>query len=73
MDKVTFHQLTTRPNYLKDHNLKYLEFTATIPANLSILKEIAESLPQGKRKEQINEIIQINEEVEVDIIERLSK
>ena len=26
-----------------------------------------------KHKEQINEIIQINEEVEVDIIERLSK
>ena len=26
-----------------------------------------------KYKEQINEIIQINEEVEVDIIERLSK
>lgn len=57
MDKVTLHQLTTRPNFLKDHNLKYLEFTATMPANLSILREIGESLPQGKRKDQINEII----------------
>lgn len=57
MDKVTLHKLTTRPNFLKDHNLKYLEFTATVPANLTLLKEIAESLPHGKRKAQVTEII----------------
>lgn len=57
MDSVTFHKLTTRPNFLKDHNFKYIEFTATIDKNLSILREIAESLPEGKRRGNMTEII----------------
>jgi hypothetical protein len=57
MDKVTLHQLTTRPNFLKDHNLKYLEFSVTIPENIGTLRAIVESLPQGNRKSQGNEIL----------------
>lgn len=50
MDKVTLHKLMTRPNYLKDHNLKYLELQTTITSALGKLREIVESLPNGERK-----------------------
>jgi len=50
MDKVQIRKLITRPNYLKDHNGKYLALEATISRDLAQLREIVESLPQGERK-----------------------
>lgn len=50
MDKVIIRQLIQRPNYLKDHNMKYLELQTTITSSLARLREIVESLPQGERK-----------------------
>jgi len=57
MDKVIIHKVTTRPNYLKDHNLKYLEFKALCPNRLGKLREIIESLPEGKQRATATEII----------------
>jgi hypothetical protein len=57
MDKVIIEKLITRKNFMKDHNLKYLEFTALVPNKLDMLREIAESLPEGKRKASMKEII----------------
>ncbi len=51
MDKVTVSKLMNRPNYLKDHNLKYLEMSSQLSNTLGKLREIAESLPNGSRKE----------------------
>jgi hypothetical protein len=50
MDKIQIRQLIQRPNYLKDHNLKYIDLGATIVSALAKLREIVESLPQGERK-----------------------
>lgn len=50
MDKVIIEKLTSRPNYLKDHNLKYLEFKALSANRVGKLREIIESLPEGKQK-----------------------
>lgn len=52
MDKVIIRKLTARPNYLKDHNFKYLALQASIPERLGKLREIVESLPNGERKAQ---------------------
>jgi len=57
MDKVIIEKLTTRPNYLKDHNLKYLEFKALVPNKVGKLAEIVESLPEGNQKATAKEII----------------
>jgi hypothetical protein len=57
MDKVTLHKLKNRPNILKDHNLKYLEFKVTIPMRVGKLREIVQSLPHGDRRTQGIEII----------------
>jgi hypothetical protein len=57
MDNVKLQKLVGRPNFLKDHNFKYLEFSVTITERLAILREIGESLPQGKRKASVTEII----------------
>lgn len=57
MDKVTLQKLKNRPNVLKDHNLKYIEFKAMIPVRLGKLREIIESLPNGERRALATEII----------------
>ena len=58
MDKVIIEKVSTRPNFLKDHNLKYLEFAALCPNRLGKLREIVESLPQGKQRALAGEILE---------------
>jgi len=57
MDAKIIERVSTRKNFLIDHNMKYLEFEASIPNNLNMLREIANSLPEGKRRASMNEII----------------
>lgn len=57
MDKVIIEKVSTREKFMVDHNLKYLEFEASVPNRLNMLREIAMSLPEGKRKAAMNEII----------------
>ena len=57
MDKSLIERASTRSSFGIDHNLKYLHFEGTIPNNLNMLREIANSLPEGKRKASMNEII----------------
>jgi len=57
MDKVIIEKVSKREKFMQDHNLKYLEFTVVVPNKLNMLREIAESLPDGKRKASMKEII----------------
>ena len=57
MDDKLIDRVTTRKNFLKDHSMKYLDFEGTVPNKLAMLQEIAESLPEGKRKASMKEII----------------
>jgi len=58
MDKVTLEKLSKRPNFLKDHNLKYLEFKALSQNRVGKLREIIESLPEGKQRALGREIVE---------------
>jgi len=58
MDKKIVDMVSQRKDFLKDHSLKYLEFEALVPNKLGFLREIAESLPDGKRKASMIEIIE---------------
>lgn len=68
MDKVIIEKVSKRENFLKDHNLKYLEFTALLPNKLAMLQEVAESLPEGKRKASTKEIIRWLHEAFTEIL-----
>ena len=57
VDKTLIEKLSTRSSFGIDHNLKYLDFEGTVPNKLAMLQEIAESLPEGKRKASMKEII----------------
>ena len=57
MDKKIVDMVSQRKDFLKDHSLKYLEFEALVPNKLGFLREIAESLPDGKRRGNMTEII----------------
>jgi len=58
MDAKLIDRIATRKTFLIDHNMKYLEFTASIPNNLNMLREIANSLPEGKRRASMTQIIE---------------
>ena len=68
VDKVIIEKVSTRPNFLKDHNIKYLEFTALIPNRVAMLREIAQSLPEGKRKASLTEITEYFNEVFTEVL-----
>jgi hypothetical protein len=57
MDSKIVKMISDRPDFLKDNQLKYLEFEALVPNRLGKLREIVESLPQGKQKASAVEII----------------
>jgi hypothetical protein len=57
-DKILIEKASTRSSFGIDHNLKYLDFEGTVPNKLAMLREIAESLPEGKRKAVMKEIIE---------------
>ena len=58
MDKVIIEKVSQRSSFGIDHNLKYLDFEGSVPNKLNALREIANSLPDGKRKATMNEIIE---------------
>jgi len=57
MDKLIIEKVSKRENFLKDHNLKYIELEALFPNRVGKLREIVESLPNGERKAIAGEII----------------
>ena len=57
MDKELVEIVSRRKNFIKDHSLKYLEFEGMVPNRLGKLREIVESLPNGKQKATAIEII----------------
>ena len=68
MDAKLIDKVSQRPGFQIDHKLKYLEFTGLVPNKLGLLKEIAESLPEGKRKASIREIINYFENAFTEIL-----
>ena len=57
MDSKIVQMISERPDFLKDNQLKYLEFEGLVPNRLGKLLEIVESMPQGKQKATAIEII----------------
>jgi hypothetical protein len=57
MDKVIVEKVYNRENFMKNHELKYIEFKALVPNRLGKLQEIVESLPEGKQRATATEII----------------